>query len=160
MTSKERRKIVDSICEYIVDRHFREHDLTVSDALTILSSVSAHIIRYMSSETKLDYNKMVTAFCNGMQVFLDDKRQYSTGDDDCDELLRKIVAEVNAGGDIGEIIDKYVDCDTPELRQEMVEGIERIRSAHGVDNVGIEYDNGSAVRPQAESGATQQVPNG
>ena len=160
MTSKERRKIVDSICVYIINRHFTEHELKVVDALMILSSVSAHIIRYISSEMELDYNKMVTAFCNGMQLSLDDKRQYSTGDDDCDELLRKIVDEVNAGGDIGEIIDKYVDCETPELRQEIVEGIERIRSAHGVDNVGIEYDNGSAVRPQAESGATQQVPNG
>ena len=53
--------------------------------------------------------------------------------------MRKIVDEVKAGVDIEEIVYKYVSCATPEMRQEVIDGIKDIRDRHSIDNVKIGY---------------------
>ena len=53
--------------------------------------------------------------------------------------MAKMVAEVKAGGNVEEIVDRYVDCKTPELRQQVISGIRQMVGNHMLDNVNIGY---------------------
>lgn len=51
----------------------------------------------------------------------------------------KIYTEKESGGNVDEIVDKYVDCKTPELRQQVISGIRQMVGNHMLDNVNIGY---------------------
>ena len=139
MTDKERSKMIDQIGNYILMRQFAKHDTDVAEALTVLCAVVDQIIRSLCEVCGHDAEGMITCFCNGLQQPLEKERHYSTGSEEGDELMKKIVEEVKAGGDIEEIVDKYVSCATPEMRQEVIDGIKDIRDRHSIDNVKIGY---------------------
>ena len=137
MTEKERSKMIDQIGNYILSRQFAKHEVDIPEALTVLASVTDQIIRSLCEVMEMDAEEMLTHFCNALQQPLEKERHYSTGSEEGDELMRKIVEEVKAGGDIEEIVDKYVNCATPEMRQEVIDGIKGIRDRHSIDNVKI-----------------------
>lgn len=56
----------------------------------------------------------------------------------CTEMAL-IITEVKAGGNVEEIVDKYVNCKTPELRQQVISGIRQMVGNHMLDNVKIGY---------------------
>lgn len=140
MTEKERSKMIDQIGNYILVRQFAKHDTDISEALTVLASVTVQIITALCDVMDEDKEKMLNTYCNALQLDNEKERHYTTGDKDADELMGKIVAEMKAGGNIEEIVDKYVNCDTPEMRQELIEQMTAIRDKHQIDNVKIGYE--------------------
>ena len=48
-----------------------------------------------------------------------------------EELLRKMCLDLASGGDIEEIADKYVKCETPELRQQLIDGLKSVLGKGG-----------------------------
>lgn len=147
MTDKERSKMVDQIGDYILMRQFHKHDTNVPEALSVLATVSDQIIRSLASVVGEDEEEMITTYCNAMQLGNEQERHYTTGSKEADELMDKIVKEMKDGGDIEEIIDKYVDCTTPELRQQLIDGMNAIRVNHDLDNVTIGYDKTKDDQP-------------
>ena len=147
MTDKERNKMVDQIGDYILMKQFHKHDTSVAEALTVMATVSDRIIRSLAEVVGEDAEQMVTAYCNGLQFGNEQERHYTTGSKEADELMSKIVKEMKDGGDIEEIIDKYVDCTTPELRQQLIDGMNAIRVNHNLDNVTIGYNKTKDDQP-------------
>lgn len=139
MTEKERSKMVDQIGDYILMEQFDKHETNVPEALTVLATVSDQIIRSLAEVVKEDAEEMITTYCNALQLGNEKERHYTTGSKEADELMDKIVKEMKAGGDIEEIIDKYVNCATPELRQQLIDGMNAIRVNHDLDNVTVGY---------------------
>lgn len=41
-------------------------------------------------------------------------------------LLDRMVREIKAGKDIGEVVDRYCTCGNPRLRQQLIDGIRQI----------------------------------
>lgn len=41
-------------------------------------------------------------------------------------LLARMVRDLKAGKDIEKVVDRYVECKTPELRQKLIGGIRQI----------------------------------
>jgi hypothetical protein len=141
MTEKQRMKMIDQIGDYILEKQFAKHEVSVSEALTVLAATTDQIIRSLCDVIGEDANEMVDVYCNALQQTKEDKRTYTTGSKEGDELMAKIVAEMKAGGDIEEIVDKYVDCKDPEMRQQLIEGMTNIREKHQIDNVKIGYES-------------------
>ena len=139
MTDKEIGKMIDVIGDYIL-KEFEKQEASVAEALTVLEAVTEQIITSLCDVIEEDAEEMLDVFCNGIQQSKQKKRTYTTGDERGDEIIAKIVAEMKAGGDLEEIIDKYVSCDSQELRQQLLEGMKRIRDNHQIDNVEIGYN--------------------
>ena len=140
MTEKERSKMIYQIGNYILSRQFAKHEVDVPEALTVLASVTDLIIRSLCEVMEMDAEEMLTHFCNALQQLLEKERHYSTGDKDADELMGKIIAEMKDGGDIEEIVNKYISCDDPDLRQELIEKMTELRDNHRIDNVKVGYE--------------------
>ena len=140
MKYEERNKMIDHICSYILSRQFAKHETDIPEALTVLASVVDQIIRALCGVMELNAEEMLTHFCNALQQPLEKERHYSTGNKDADGLLMKIVAEIRAGEDVEETVDKYISCETPELRQQVIDGINEMIKAHSLDNVKIGYN--------------------
>lgn len=147
MTDKERSKMVDQIGNYILMRQFHKHDTDVAEALSVLATVSDQIIRSLASVVGEDAEDMITTYSNALQLGNEQERHYTTGSKEADELMGKILKEMKEGGDIEEIIDKYVDCASPELRQQLIDGMNAIRVNHDLDNVTIGYDKTKDDQP-------------
>lgn len=141
MNDKERNEMINQIGEYILLGQFAKHEMDVAEALTVLASVADQIIHSLCDVMELDAEEMLTHFCNALQQPLQKERHYTTGDKDADDLMDKIVAEMKTGGDIDKIVDKYVDCATPKLRQELIDRMKELREKHNIDNVKIGYDS-------------------
>lgn len=139
MTEKETNKMIDQIGNYILSRKFAKHEVNLAEALTVLASVTDQIIRSLCKTMDLDAEEMLIHFCNALQMPLQKERHYSTGDKNVDEIMDKIIAEMKDGGDIEEIVDKYVNCDDSELRQELIEEMTELRDKHKIDHVKIGY---------------------
>lgn len=131
--------MVDQIGDYILIKQFHKHDTDVAEALSVLATVSDQIIRSLASVVGEDEEEMITTYCNAMQLGNEQERHYTTGSKEADELMSEIVKEMKDGGDIEEIIDKYVNCTMPELRQQLIDGMNAIRVNHNLDNVTIGY---------------------
>ena len=147
MNEKERSKMIDQIGNYILSRQFAKHEVDVPEALTVLASVTDQIIRSLCEVMEMDAEEMLTHFCNALQQPLEKERHYSTGDKDADELMGKIIAEMKDGGDIEEIVNKYISCDDPELRQELIEKMTELRDNHRIDNVKVGYEKQDDKNP-------------
>lgn len=139
MTEKETNKMVDQIGNYILSRQFAKHEVDVAEALTVLASVTDQIIRSLCKTMDWDSEEMLIHYCNALQQPLKKERHYSTGDKNVDEIMDKIIAEMKDGGEIEEIVNKYIRCDDPELRQELIEKMTELRDKHRFDNVKIGY---------------------
>lgn len=132
--SKEGEKLADNILQLM-----EEIDAEVPEGLTIMVTAVDQVIRTLCGNIGEDPEQMITVFCNALQQGLEEERHYSTGSKKGDELMEKIVAEVKAGGNVEEIVDKYVNCKTPELRQQVIDGIRQMVGNHMLDNVKIGY---------------------
>ena len=49
--------------------------------------------------------------------------------------------------DIEEIVNKYISCDDPELRQELIEKMTELRDNHRIDNVKVGYEKQEDENP-------------
>ena len=139
MTDKELKEISDSISDFILLEKFSKNGVNVPDALTVLASVTTSIIRSLCSVIGEDAERMITVFCNGMQQPLVNNRHYSSGSKDGDEILKKIVEELKQGGDVEEIVDKYIAYPSLKQRQEVIDGLKEAVKKDWLDNVKIGY---------------------
>lgn len=138
MTEKQVYQEADKLSDYIIQ--MLEHtEAGVPECLTIMSAAVDQVIRSLCKAIEEDPEQMITVFCNALQQGLEKERHYSTGSKEGDDLMAKMVAEVKAGGNIEEIVDKYVNCKTPELRQQVIDGIRQMVGNHMLDNVEIGY---------------------
>lgn len=139
MKENELKKISDNITDYILLKQFAENEVNVPDALTVLACTTTSIIRSLCSVIGEDAERMITVFCNGMQMTLEKERHYSTGSKEGDETLERLLKELGGGGDVEEIVDKYLDFDSQELRQEAIDSIRGAMEDNRLDNVKIGY---------------------
>lgn len=138
MTEKQVYQEADKLSDYIIQMMDRT-EAGVPEGLTIMSAAVDQVIRSLCKAIEEDPEQMITVFCNALQQGLEKERHYSTGSKEGDDLMAKMVAEVKAGGNIEEIVDKYVNCKTPELRQQVIDGIRQMVGNHMLDNVEIGY---------------------
>lgn len=139
MTEKQAEKMIDHICDHILTKQFNKYDVDVPEALTVLAKVAIDIMRSICFVYGLDIDQMLDRYCNAIQQEKKVDRTYTTGSEDCDELLAKVVTEMKDGVNIEEIVDKYVNCENHEIRQELIDGMNAIRERHEIDNVKIGY---------------------
>ena len=45
-----------------------------------------------------------------------------------ESLMNQMIAELNKGVEVEDVVDKYIKCETPELRQKTIDGINKIRN--------------------------------
>lgn len=138
MTEKQVYQEADKLADYILQL-MEGLEAEVPEGLTIMATAVDQVIRTLCDNIGEDPEQMITVFCNALQQGLEEERHYSTGSKQGDELMSKIVAEVKAGGNVEEIVDKYVNCKTPELRQQVIDGIRQMVGNHMLDNVEIGY---------------------
>ena len=138
MTEKQVYQEADHLSDYIIQMMERT-EAGVPECLTIMSAAVDQVIRSLCKVIEEDPEQMITVFCNALQQGLEKERHYSTGSKEGDDLMAKMVAEVKAGGNVEEIVDRYVDCKTPELRQQVISGIRQMVGNHMLDNVNIGY---------------------
>ena len=50
-----------------------------------------------------------------------------------EELIARIARDVRAGKSIEQVVDRYVTCATPELRQQLIDGIRQIVGRHMIE---------------------------
>ena len=129
MTEKQVYQEADKLSDYIIQMMERT-EAGVPECLTIMSAAVDQVIRSLCKVIEEDPEQMITVFCNALQQGLEKERHYSTGSKE---------GEVKAGGNVEEIVDRYVDCKTPELRQQVISGIRQMVGNHMLDNVEIGY---------------------
>lgn len=139
MNNKELTDLTGKIGNYITEQ-FSENHASMVEGLTIMSTVTLGIIESLCDELDEDFEEMVGNFCNALQHELKKQRIYTTGKDETDIVLEKIVNDIKAGGNVEEIVDKYVTCKTPELRQQVIDGINEMIENHSLDNIKIGYN--------------------
>lgn len=113
MTEQERSKMIDQIGNYILTRQFAKHETSVSEALAVMAETTIRIIHSLCDVIDEDPDNMLNTYCNALQ----------TGTAEGDELMQKIVDEIREGKPIEEVVDRYVNCATPEMRQKVIDGI-------------------------------------
>lgn len=138
MNKLELTNLTGKIGNYITDQ-FSENHASMVEGLTIMSTVTLGIIESLCDALDEDFEQMVGNFCNALQHELKKQRIYTTGKDETDIMLDNIINEINAGGNVEEIVDKYIDCKTPEIRQQVIDGINEMIENHSLDNVKIGY---------------------
>lgn len=139
MNNKELTDLTGKIGNYITDQ-LSENHASMVEGLTIMSTVTLGIIESLCGALDEDFEEMVGNFCNALQHELKKLRIYTTGKDETDIVLEKIVNDIKAGGNVEEIVDKYVTCKTPELRQQVIDGINEMIENHSLDNIKIGYN--------------------
>ena len=139
MKENELKKMSDNIADFILLENFSKKGMSVPDALAVLASVITSIINSLCSVIGEDAESMITVFCNGLQMQLKKERHYSSGSKEGDALLSKMMKELGEGGDIEDIVDKYLDFDSQELRQEAIDNIRIAKENNWLDNVKIGY---------------------
>ncbi len=138
MTEKQIYQEAEELSDHIIQM-MKHTEAEIPECLTIISTAVDQVIRSLCKVIEEDPEQMITVFCNALQQGLEKERRYSTGSKECDDLMAKMVAEVKGGGNVEEIVDKYVNCKTPELRQQVIDGIRQIVGNHILDNVKIGY---------------------
>lgn len=131
-------KEIYQLSDYIFQL-FKDSNAEVDDALYIMSAACDHVMRTLCKAIDEDPERMITIFCNALQGGLKKNRIYSTGSEESDEMMMKMVNEIKAGGNVEEIVDRYVNCETPELRQQVISGIRKIVGDDLLQNVQIGY---------------------
>ena len=139
MNNKELNNLTSKIGNYITEQ-FSENHASMVEGLAIMATVTFAIIESLCDALDEDFEEMVGIFCNALQHELKKQRIYTTGKDETDIVIEKIVNDIKAGGNIEEIVDKYVTCKTPELRQQVIDGINEMIEKHSLDNVKIGYN--------------------
>lgn len=138
MTEKQVYQETDKLSDYIIQMMDRT-EAGVPEGLTIMSAAVDQVIRSLCKVIEEDPEQIITVFCNALQQGFEKEHHYSTDSKEGDDLMAKMVAEVKAGGNVEEIVDRYVDCKTPELRQQVISGIRQVVGNHMLDNVNIGY---------------------
>ncbi len=133
--------MVEQISDYILGEVFEKHDPDIPAALTVLCEVVRQIIEATCSTMDLDAEKMIDTFCNALQMMKNESRTYTTGDDDCDKLMMEMVKELKNGGDINDIVDRYVMCENDDIRNEIIEKMKAVVREGNLDNVNIGYEH-------------------
>ena len=52
----------------------------------------------------------------------------SEDEKEAESLMNQIIAELKKGVEVEDVVDKYIKCETPELRQKTIDGINNIRN--------------------------------
>ena len=130
----------EQILEYICLEQFDKHNASTEEAMMVLHNVIVSLLKGISNEDDLGYEELITFLCNSLQMHLK-KRHYTTGDEGADKVLDTIFAEIKAGADIEQVVDKYIHSETEELRQQVIEGLKSVRDNHSMDNVTIGYSS-------------------
>lgn len=141
MEKKEIDLMVEQISDYILGEVFEKHDPDIPAALTVICEVVRQIIEATCSTMDLDAEQMIDTFCNALQMMKKESRTYTTGDDDCDKLMMEMVKELKNGGDINDIVDRYVMCETDDIRNEIIEKLKAVVREGNIDNVNIGYEH-------------------
>lgn len=135
MTEKQVYQEADKLSDYIIQM-FEHTEASVSERLFIMSLTVNQVIRDACIGADDELGPVVTILCNSLLRRLKES-DYPIGSKDRYELLAKIVSEAKVGGNVEEIVDKYVDCKTPELRQYVIDGIRQMVGNHMLDNMNI-----------------------
>lgn len=110
----------------------------IPEALAIMAAACTQVMESMCNVTGEDFEEMIRRFCNALQGPLEGERVYLTGDKTESELLNDMMDEIKAGGNIEEIVDKYTDNPSPELRQQIIDGLRQVVGNHMLKNIRIE----------------------
>ena len=127
---------IDHLYDHIVQTMERTN-AEVPEALAIMAAACAQVMESLCNDTGEDYEEMKRRFCNALQGPLEGDRVYLTGDKSESELLNDMVDEIKAGGNIEEIVDKYTDNPSPELRQQLIDGFRQAVGNHMLKNIRI-----------------------
>lgn len=127
---------IDHLYDHIVQTMERTN-AEVPEALAIMAAACAQVMESLCNVTGEDYEEMIRRFCNALQGPLEGDRVYLTGDKSESELLNDMVDEIKAGGNIEEIVDKYTDNPSPELRQQLIDGFRQAVGNHMLKNIRI-----------------------
>ena len=133
MKEIEIQKITKEIIYFIMVKKFNQYKPSISDIYAIMQNVAQHVIRSFSALMGLSEEEAITMFCNNLQKN-SSEHHFTTGNDDADKLIDMMIKEVKTGGDIEKVVDKYVKCSTPELRQKLIDGIRGINERHKLDD--------------------------
>ena len=133
MKEIEMQKITKEIIYSIMVKKFNQYKPSISEIFTIIQNVTQHVICSFSSLIGLSEEEAITMFCNNLQKN-SSEHHFTTGNDDADKLIDMMIKEVKTGGDIEKVVDKYVKCSTPELRQKLIDGIRGINERHKLDD--------------------------
>ena len=127
---------IDHLYDHIVQTMERTN-AEVPEALAIMAAACAQVMESLCNVTGEDYEEMIRRFCNALQGPLEGERVYLTGDKSESELLNDMIDEIKAGGNIEEIVDKYTDNPSPELRQQLIDGFRQAVGNHMLKNIRI-----------------------
>lgn len=112
-------------------------DVQVPEVLAIMAAACTQVMESLCNVTGEDYEEMVRHFCNALQGTLKGERVFMTGDKKESKLLNDMIDEIKAGGNIEEIVDKYADNPSPELRQQLIDGLRQAVDNHMLKNIKI-----------------------
>ena len=136
MDREQLNQEIDHLYDYIVQTMERSN-AQLPEALAIMAAACSQVMESMCNVTGEDYEEMIRRFCNALQGPLEGERVYLTGDKSESELLNDMVDEIKAGGNIEEIVDKYTDNPSPELRQQLIDGFRQAVGNHMLKNIRI-----------------------
>lgn len=128
---------IDHLYDHIVQTMERIN-AQIPEALAIMAAACTKVMESMCNVTGEDFEEMIRRFCNALQGPLEGERVYLTGDKTESELLNDMMDEIKAGGNIEEIVDKYTDNPSPELRQQIIDGLRQVVGNHMLKNIRIE----------------------
>ena len=136
MDREQLNQEIDHLYDHIVQTMERTN-AEVPEALAIMAAACAQVMESLCNVTGEDYEEMIRRFCNALQGPLEGERVYLTGDKSESELLNDMIDEIKAGGNIEEIVDKYTDNPSPELRQQLIDGFRQAVGNHMLKNIRI-----------------------
>lgn len=137
MDREQLNQEIDHLYDHIVQTMERIN-AQIPEALAIMAAVCTQVMESMCNVTGEDFEEMIRRFCNALQGPLEGERVYLTGDKTESELLNDMMDEIKAGGNIEEIVDKYTDNPSPELRQQIIDGLRQVVGNHMLKNIRIE----------------------
>lgn len=134
MTEKQVYQEADKLSNCIIQ--MLEHtEASVSERLFIMSLAINQVIRNTCIGDDDELGPIVTIFCNSLLRRLKES-DYPTGSKEGYELLVKIISEAKAGDNVEDIVDKNVNCKTPEQRQQLIDAIRRMVGSHMLKEIG------------------------
>lgn len=137
MDREQLNQEIDHLYDHIVQTMERIN-AQIPEALAIMAAACTQVMESMCNVTGEDFEEMIRRFCNALQGQLEGERVYLTGDKTESELLNDMMDEIKAGGNIEEIVDKYTDNPSPELRQQIIDGLRQVVGNHMLKNIRIE----------------------
>lgn len=120
MDAEKINKLAGEIFEYIQSQYFIKYDLDMAEALSIVGSVSYQTIYSISVLLGSDLTLLIARHCDLLKQLAAAEEPGTSELDGFMKLLDKVRDELDGGIAIEQIVEKYFDCSTPALRQELI----------------------------------------